>query len=55
MSFGLGETGRPQYDSDKLLDVRRKARADFQAFDKLMKRRRGKPPRPGDELPPRDA
>jgi hypothetical protein len=33
----------------------RKARADFQAFDKLMKRRRGKPPRPGDELPPRDA
>ena len=33
----------------------RKARADFQSFDKLMKRRRGKPPRPGDELPPRDA
>jgi hypothetical protein len=30
----------------------RKARANFQAFDKLMKRRRGKPPRPGDELPP---
>jgi hypothetical protein len=31
----------------------RKARADFQAFDKLMKRRRGQPPRPGDELPQR--
>lgn len=29
----------------------RKARANFKAFDKLMKRRRGKPPRPGDELP----
>ena len=29
----------------------RKARADFKAFDKLMKRRGGKPPRPGDELP----
>jgi hypothetical protein len=28
----------------------RKARADFKAFDKLMKRRRGKPPRAGDEL-----
>jgi hypothetical protein len=32
----------------------RKARADFKAFDKLMKRRRGKPPRPGDELSIRD-
>jgi hypothetical protein len=29
----------------------RKARADFKAFDKIMKRRGGKPPRPGDELP----
>jgi hypothetical protein len=29
----------------------RKARADFKAFDKIMKRRSGKPPRPGDELP----
>ena len=29
----------------------RKARADFKAFDKLMKRRGGKPPRPGDEMP----
>jgi hypothetical protein len=29
----------------------RKARADFQAFDKLMKRRGGKPPRTGDEMP----
>jgi hypothetical protein len=28
----------------------RKARADFKAFDKIM-RRRGKPPRDGDELP----
>jgi len=27
----------------------RKARADFKAFDKLMKRRRGQPPREGDE------
>jgi hypothetical protein len=31
----------------------RKARADFQAFDKLMRRRGGKRPRAGDELPPR--
>ena len=29
----------------------RKARADFQAFDKIMRRRGGKPPRPGDEMP----
>jgi hypothetical protein len=29
----------------------RKARADFNAFDKIMKRRTGKPPREGDELP----
>ena len=29
----------------------RKARADFKAFDKIMKRRRGKPPREGDEMP----
>jgi hypothetical protein len=28
----------------------RKARADFKAFDKIMKRKGGKPPRPGDEL-----
>ena len=32
----------------------RKARADFKAFDKLMKRRRGQAPRAGDELPVRD-
>jgi hypothetical protein len=31
----------------------RRARADFQAFDKLIKRRGGKRPRAGDELPPR--
>jgi hypothetical protein len=31
--------------------VDRKARADFKAFDKIMKRRSGKPPRAGDELP----
>jgi len=30
----------------------RKARADFKAFDRVMKRRGGKPPRDGDELPP---
>jgi patatin-like phospholipase/acyl hydrolase len=29
----------------------RKAQADFQAFDKIMRRRGGKPPRPGDEMP----
>jgi hypothetical protein len=29
----------------------RKARADFEGFDKLMKRRGGKPPRAGDEMP----
>jgi hypothetical protein len=28
----------------------RKARADFKAFDKLMRRRRGLPPREGDEI-----
>ena len=29
----------------------RKARADFRAFDHIMRRRRGKPPREGDEMP----
>ena len=29
----------------------RKARADFRAFDRIMKRRGGKTPRAGDELP----
>ena len=29
----------------------RKAHADFKAFDKLMKRRGGTPPRTGDEMP----
>jgi hypothetical protein len=29
----------------------RRARANFKAFDKIMKRRRGKPPREGDEMP----
>jgi len=29
----------------------RKARADFNAFDRIMRRRRGKPPREGDEMP----
>jgi hypothetical protein len=29
----------------------RKARADFKAFDKIMRRKGGKPPRLGDELP----
>ncbi len=33
----------------------RKARADFKAFDKLMKRRGGRPPRAGDEMPRRKA
>jgi hypothetical protein len=30
--------------------VDRKARADFKAFDKIMNRRGGKPPRGGDEV-----
>lgn len=29
----------------------RKARADFKAFDRIMNRRGGKPPRDGDEAP----
>jgi len=29
----------------------RKARSDFKAFDKIMRRRRGKPTREGDEMP----
>ena len=29
----------------------RRARADFKAFDKIMRRQRGKPPREGDEMP----
>jgi hypothetical protein len=29
----------------------RQARADFAAFDKIMRRRGGKPPRTGDEMP----
>jgi len=31
----------------------RKSRADFKAFDKIMKRRGGKLPRTGDEMPSR--
>ena len=31
----------------------RKARADFAAFDKIMRRRGGNPPREGDEIPAR--
>jgi hypothetical protein len=33
--------------------VDRKARADFKAFDKIMKRRGGTRPREGDEMPDR--
>lgn len=33
--------------------VSRKARADFKAFDRIMRRRGGKRPRAGDELPTR--
>jgi hypothetical protein len=29
----------------------RQSRADFKAFDRIMKRRGGEPPIPGDELP----
>jgi hypothetical protein len=29
----------------------RRARADFRTFDRIMRRRRGKPPREGDEMP----
>jgi hypothetical protein len=31
----------------------RKARADFQAFDRIMRRRGGEKPRDGDEAPPK--
>jgi hypothetical protein len=31
----------------------RKARANFAAFDKILRRRGGKPPREGDEMPSR--
>ncbi len=31
----------------------RKARADFKAFDRIMRRRGGEKPRTGDEIPPR--
>ena len=31
----------------------RKARADFAAFDKIIRRRAGDAPREGDEMPPR--
>jgi hypothetical protein len=31
--------------------TKRAARADFAAFDRLMKRRGGEAPRPGDEIP----
>lgn len=30
----------------------RRGRADWQAFDRLMARAGGEPPRPGDEMPP---
>jgi hypothetical protein len=29
----------------------RRARADFKAFEKIMRRRHGEPPRVGDEMP----
>jgi hypothetical protein len=29
----------------------RRARADFKAFDRIMRRRGGEPPREGDEMP----
>jgi hypothetical protein len=29
----------------------RKRRVEFEAFERIMKRRGGKPPRPGDEMP----
>jgi len=32
----------------------RKARADFKAFDRIMRRRGGIPPREGDEIRPRN-
>lgn len=31
----------------------RRARADFRTFDRIMRRRRGEPPREGDEMTPR--
>jgi hypothetical protein len=33
----------------------RQRKADFKAFDRNMKQRGGKPPRPGDEMPDRPA
>ena len=33
----------------------RRARADFKAFDKIMRRRGGRMPREGDEMPPKSA
>jgi hypothetical protein len=33
----------------------RAARADLEAFDRLMSREGGEPPRPGDELPPEES
>lgn len=32
--------------------MERRARADMAAFDRILNRKGGEPPRPGDELPP---
>jgi hypothetical protein len=48
VSHGSGDPNNPR-NWQALI----KARADFKAFDKLMRRRGGKRPRAGDELPPR--
>lgn len=40
----LSASQTPEFFAD------RKARADFKTFDKLMKRRGGRPPRAGDEM-----
>lgn len=34
------------------LFAERRTRADLAAFDRIINRRGGEPPRPGDELPP---
>jgi hypothetical protein len=60
----VGKTGRVSISSslqsvaEKVSALRtakyfadREARADFKAFDRIMKRRGGKPARKGDEMP----
>ena len=45
------EQGRPVNLRTSVLPAPPKAQVHFKAFDKIMRRRSGKPPRDGDELP----